>query len=803
MSNKRFKPQKITFISSFVPRQCGIATFASDLIAHTAKASSDKLDAEVIAMEADDCLSYDDEVKLTIRRDQKKDYLAAADYINYSGENNLVCLQHEYGLFGGKAGSYICELLENISTPVVTTLHTILEKPDASYRDTLIRITDVSTKLVVMSMHGVSMLNKIYGVPADKIEMILHGIPDLPFEDTGSYKRSLGFAGRKIVLTFGLLGRNKGVELGIRALPEVVKRDPSILYLVLGATHPGVKRNDGEEYRLSLQRLVLDLGLERHVGFINRFVTDEELHQFLSAADYYLTPYLCKEQLTSGTLAFAMGMGKAVISTPYWHAEDLLANGRGILVPFQDHKAITEAMIGLLDDPATCNGMRRRAFEFGRGMIWTRSGESYWRLFQGIESLAAPRAALNLEAVPTKRVTIKELPDLRLDHFLRLSDDIGILQHARHTIPDRVHGYCTDDNARALKVMVRCHHQHQDQESLKLMETYFAFLIHAQKPNGGFYNLMSYERRFFESTQVDDATARVVEALGTLIAYSPRPSLVDLVREMLLHAMTVADNFSLRGRAYEIFGLADYLKEFPDDVAVRREMGKAADCLMQAYRQAATSDWPWFEHQFSYDNAVLPTALFVAAKVLQNKPYRETAIDACRFLIKVTFTGSHFSFVGCNGWYLRGGEKAQFDQQPIEVASTVYLLREAFAATGDSAFIKLMRKAFYWFLGDNDLGAVLFDFKSRGCHDGLTPDGVNLNQGAESLISYLMAYLNIEEEKDVVPEGDLPMRDAIIHQEFGIADTCRRMTPSPGMTILQTSRAHEQAFYNFNDQQKR
>jgi len=750
MSHKRLKSKRFTFISSFVPRQCGIATFASDLIAHTAKASSGELAAEVIAMEAADRLSYSDEVKLTIRRDQKRDYLTAADYINYSGDNP-VSLQHEYGLFGGKAGSYICELLESIAVPVVTTLHTILEKPDASYRDTLIRITDVSTKLVVMSMRGVSMLREIYGVPADKIEMIPHGIPDLPFEDPGSYKRSLGFADRKIILTFGLLGRNKGIEWDIRALPEVVKRDPSILYLVLGATHPEVKRNDGEEYRLSLQRLVLDLGLERHVGFINCFVTDEKLHQFLNAADYYLTPYLHKEQLTSGTLAFAMGIGKAVISTPYWHAEELLADGRGILVPFQDHKAITAAMIGLLDDPAACNAMRRRAFEFGRGMTWTRSGEAYWRLFQSLESLAAPRAALNLEAVPTKRVTVKELPDLRLDHFLRLSDGVGILQHARHTIPDRVHGYCTDDNARALGVMVRCHHQHQDQESLRLMETYFAFLLHARNPNGGFHNFMSYERRFLAPIQADDATARVVEALGTLIAYSPRPSLADLAREVLLHAMTVAGNFSLRCRAYEIFGLSDYIKGFPDDAPVRREIGKAADCLMQAYRQYATSDWPWFENRLSYDNAVLPTALFVAAKTLQDKTYRETAIDACRFLIEVTFTGSHFSFVGCHGWYPKGGEKTHFDQQPIEAASTVRLLHEAFAATGDPSFIKLMRKAFYWFLGDNDLGAALFDFRSRGCHDGLTPNGVNLNQGAESLTSYLLAYLSIEEEKDAVP----------------------------------------------------
>ena len=343
-----------------------------------------------------------------------------------------------------------------------------------------------------------------------------------------------------------------------------------------------------------------------------------------------------------------------------------------------------------------------------------------------------------------------DLPEIDLRHVLALTDGTGMLQHSTFATPNLRHGYCTDDNARALEVMVRCHHQHQDQESLRLMEIYFAFLLHARKPDGSFNNLMSYERRFLAPVQSEDATTRAICAFGVLIAYFPRPSLADLAQEAFLHAMTVADNFSLRGRAYEIFGLADYLKVFPDDVRICREMSKAADCLMQAYRQYATSDWPWFEDRLTYDNAVLPHALFIASKALQNKAYRETAIDACRFLIEVTFTGSHFSFVGCHGWYPKGGEKAHFDQQPIEAASTVRMLREAFAATGDASFIKLMRKAFYWFLGDNDAGIALFDFRSRGCHDGLTPNGVNLNQGAESLISYMLAYLSIEEEQSAV-----------------------------------------------------
>jgi len=742
MRTNKDDPVKIAFISSWLPRRCGIATFTSDLVAHAGRAAAGRMSPLVIAMESSKTLHYGDEVNLVVHKDQKKDYIAAADYINFNGVQ-LVSLQHEFGLFGGDDGAYITLLMERLGMPVVTTLHTILQHPSPHQREVVRDIAETSTKVVVMSRRGVSMLREIYDIEPQKIAFVPHGLPALSFSEPDPYKKELGFQDRKIILTFGLLSRNKGIEWAIRALPDVVRDHPEVLYLVLGATHPEVKKVDGEEYRLFLQRLVKDLDLDEHVVFINRFVSDAELHRYLNAADYYLTPYLSREQITSGTLAYAVGLGKAVISTPYWYAEELLADGRGVLVPFRDADAIAKALIKLLDDPKGCEKMRRRAFEFGRAMTWPKVGAEDWRLFlsQLPERIVPLRSG---ESVAKMRITVTDLPELRLDHFLRLTDDTGIMQHALFTVPNRRHGYCTDDNARAMEAMVRLYRQRKDSAALRLFDIYLAFLLHARKEDGTYHNFMSFERKFLPPVRAEDATARVVQALGALIAWPPRASLVPLVRILFKEAVA-ADAFSLRGRAYEILGIADYLQKFPQDAGMLREMERAADALMQAFHTAAKDEWRWFEPALTYDNGVLPHALYTAARVLKKKAYGEVAEETCRFLIDATFEDGHFSFVGCKGWYPRGGEKARFDQQPIDAAAMVRLLHAAFEATGDSRYLELRRRAFNWFLGENDVRAPLIDFVSRGCFDGLTRDGVNANQGAESLISYTLALINIEE----------------------------------------------------------
>lgn len=375
------KKKKIAFISSYLPRQCGIATFTSDLINNMKLAGGEEFEPHVFAMQSGTCLEYDKTVKLNIRKNIKYDYIFAAERIN-SIDADLVCVQHEFGLFGGDGGSYLGLLLKRLHKPVITTLHTILEEPPKAYSDSLTDVCEASDKVIVMNKRGIRILRQIYGVAEEKIELIPHGIPDLPFADSNHYKHKLGMLGRKTILTFGLLSRNKGIEVMLRALPTIVKADPSILYIVLGATHPEVLRHEGQDYKYELERMILDLGLQKNVVFYNSFVSDEELFQFLCAADVYVTPYLHREQLTSGTLAFAVGAGKAVVSTPYWAAEELLAHGRGKLVRFGDSKHLARSILEILSDDSLFLRIRKRAYEYGRSMIWPKVGQTYWDLFE-------------------------------------------------------------------------------------------------------------------------------------------------------------------------------------------------------------------------------------------------------------------------------------------------------------------------------------------------------------------------------------------------------------------------------------
>jgi glycosyltransferase involved in cell wall biosynthesis len=737
-------PKKVAFIASFPPRKCGIATFTSDLIRNAAQVGEKSFLPVVLAME-NAPLSYDDRVALKIKREAKKDYIAAADYINFSGVT-CVSLQHEYGLYGGDAGDYINLVLTKVSPPIVTTLHTILEEPEEALAKQLTTIADISDKVVVMSKRSARMIHEIYHVPEHKVVYIPHGVPDIGFVDSKYYKQGLGFADRTVLLTFGLLAQNKGIEYAIGALPRVVDRYPNILYVVVGVTHPEVARSEGEAYRLSLMRLVQDLGLQEHVAFIDRFVSDDELKQLLSAADVYLTPYLVKEQAVSGTLSFAVGAGKAVISTPYWYAEELLSEDRGMLVPFRDADAIGAALEELLDNQSHAYAMRERAYEFGRGMTWSRSGALYWDLFSHYQ----PQPTIDVksfEIAPAKNV-----PQPLINHLQRLTDDTGIFQHAKFIMPDRTQGYCTDDNARALETATLYYHQYREKEVLRLFNIYLSFVCFAQKPNGEFANFMSFDRKFIDGEgEVGDETGRALSGLGTVIAHPPLPQYLMIAREKFDASLPVIRRLNPRGKAHAIMGLASYLRRHPEKDDLREEMAMAADALVERYRDCATEDWMWFEDVLSYDNGIMPRALFTASVVLEASEYRDIALESCSFLVSEIYTGKWFSFVGSNGWYPRGGPKAQWDQQAVEAASTVQMLGAAFNATGDRSYLDLQHTAFNWFLGVNDRDVPVYDFTTHGCCDGLHESGVNLNQGAESLLSYMLALFSIIETTSPVP----------------------------------------------------
>ena len=734
--------RKIAFVSSSLPRKCGIATFCSDLIRNISLASENNFEPLVVAMRNSENINFGSPVKFEIRKNVKNDYVCAADYLNFS-HVDAVSVQHEFGLFGGDAGSYLNLLLNRVNAPIITTMHTVLREPDEHYRKATMDLCDVSHKVVVMNQEGVNMLKNIYSIPSSKISLLPHGIPDLPFVDSSYYKHNFGMDGRKTILTFGLLGRNKGIENALKALPNVVKKHPSVLYIVLGMTHPEVKKHEGESYRFKLQRMVKELGIQDNVIFHNRFVNDDELHNFLCAADIYVTPYLHKEQLTSGTLAFAVGTGKAVVSTPYWAAEELLSDGRGILVPFEDSNALSNAINNILENDTTFSNLRRNAYEYGRKITWPKIGEAYWKIFNSAKlpicSMAKP------VATPQTSHDILEIPEPDLDHIVRLTDDTGMYQHAKYTIPNRSHGYCTDDNSRALITMVKYYSLYSDPKAYELLNTYLSFVLHAKRGDGTVRNFMTFDRKWFDSEPAHDSLGRVLWALGTLIATPPLPEYISIVKDYFDTSIKHVPNISPRGNAYAIFGMADYLKQFPGASEIKSCMQNAADKLVKLFEKNNKPDWQWFENIIAYDNAALCHSLFTAGMTLENSYFTELAQKTAEFLISKTFNGDHFSFIGCKGWYKIGKEKAQFDQQPIEAVSTVLMLHAAYEATGREKYLVLQRKAFDWFLGDNDLGIPIYDFKTKGCCDGLAQKGINLNQGAESTISFMMSLLCIIE----------------------------------------------------------
>ncbi len=738
--------KKVAFISSFPPRQCGIATFASDLIKNLTIAAKGEFEPLVVAMRQDKELKYNDPVKFEIRRNVKSDYICAADYINFS-HVDLVCVQHEFGLFGGEAGAYLSLLLNRLKAPVITTLHTILNDPNSAYHKSLADVCNASYKVITMNKRGIGMLQDTYGVSAKKVQLIPHGIPDLPFVDSNYYKHKFGMQARRTILTFGLLNKNKGIEVMLRAMPSIIEADPSVLYIILGMTHPSVLKQDGESYRFALQRMVQELGCTEHVIFHNRFVSDEELHNFLCAADIYVTPYLNAEQLTSGTLSFAVGTGKAVVSTPYWAAMELSADGRGKLVPFGDSKQLAKAITEILQDDSLFYSLRRKAYDYGRLRTWPKIAQLYWKLFS---TKRMPVYVTTKKAPSAKAISSIEVPEPSLAHLKKLTDSTGLFQHAKFTVPNREYGYCTDDNARAVIAMTNYHAQYPEPEPLQLLDIYLSFILHSQNSDGTIRNFMNFDRTWVKDEPINDALGRVLWALGTVMAKPPSPSYLSMIKDCFDKSVEHVHKQYPRGMAYSILGMSDYLKQFPGASDIKRQLATAAEGLIAQYEENSYPDWQWFEDTLTYDNAVLPHALFVAGLTFGDRKYLDVAEKTCEFLLENTFNGDHFSFIGCSGWYEHRGTKATFDQQPIEAASTVMMLRAAYDTAQNSKFLTLQKKAFDWFLGENDLHIPVYNFKTKGCHDGLMRDGVNTNQGAESTLSFLLSLLAIVESYTLV-----------------------------------------------------
>ena len=735
----------VAFISDYVPRQCGIATFTHDLCEAVAAQGGQDYDVFAVAVnDVPEGYPYPERVRFEVRQSVQADYKLAADYLNING-TTVVCLQHEYGIFGGTCGSNILGLLRRLRRPLVSTLHTVLKQPNEQQLLVMKEIGRLSSRLVVMSDTARAMLREVYDIPPEKIVTIPHGIPDVPFVDPNFYKDHFGVEGKKVILTFGLLSPGKGIEYAIEALPRVLEKHPDVVYMVLGATHPHIKRESGEEYRNGLTRRVNELGLKDNVIFVNRFVQLQELCEYLGAADIYVTPYLNECQITSGTLAYSLGAGKATISTPYWYATELLADGRGRLVPFRDPQAIADQINYLLDNETELHAMRKRAYTFTRNMVWRRVGQAYLDLFsRATEVWVGNQHVVSALGEAEQGEKVDDLPEVDLRHLRLLTDDTGMFQHSIYCTPDRNHGYCTDDNARALMTAAMYWDHTHDDSAIPLMHVYLSFLWHAfDEDTERFRNLMRFDRTWSDMVGSEDSHGRALWGLGQAVALCPHQSLIALATHMFKRGMPAAEEFSSpRAWAFAIVGAHAYLRRFGGDSEVRRFRERLTEKLAGLFAEDMADGWPWCEDVVTYSNATLPHALLMSGKWMYRSDIIDVGKAALSWLIDIqTNEDGMLSIVGTDGWYPRGGQKARFDQQPVEAHALVDACVEAYHVTREDYWIEQAHKAFNWFLGDNDLRTPIYDFTTAGCRDGLHADRVNENQGAESTLAWLMSLL--------------------------------------------------------------
>lgn len=745
---------KIAFIGNYVPRRCGIATFTSDLCESVAR-EFPAIQFYAAAMnDTPQGYLYPERVRFEVRQDSKDEYRQLAEFLNMS-RVDLACLQHEYGIYGGPAGSYLLTALRRLRMPIVTTLHTVLEAPDEFQAQVLRELCDLSERLIVMSEKARVLLTSVYHCPEHKIDLVPHGIPDVPFVDPNFYKDMFKVEGRRVILTFGLLSPNKGIEYMIDALPAIVERAPDVIYIVLGVTHPQVKREQGEKYRLDLQVRARKLGVAPNLVFHNRFVTLEELCQFLGAADLYVTPYLNATQIVSGTLAYSLGSGKAIISTPYWYADELLADGRGQIVPFQDAAALAAAAIELFDNEPKRHAMRKRAYSYGRKMIWKEVAQLYLRSFrQAAEERMGTPVAIGRQAASDPLDF--ELPALRFNHLLTLTDDTGVLQHACGTTPNLVEGYTTDDNARALIVALRGRRLVEDGELLRrLAAKYLAFVNFAFNPaNGRFRNFLSYDRHWLEDSGSEDSHGRALWSLGCAASEAVDDGFVALAMNLFDSGLPAVESFtSPRAWAFSLLGICAHLNRFPGDSNARRFRDLLATRLFDLFVAERTDDWPWFEQSLAYANALLCEALLLAGHEMGRTDVVAVGIESLEWLFKIQIAEQgHFSPIANSGWR-RGEPRARFDQQPIEVQSMLEACAQAYRVTEQPQWREHMGLVFDWFLGRNDFGRAVYDYSTGGCHDGLHHEGVNANEGAESTLAFLSSLLQLRSMERVLVLG--------------------------------------------------
>jgi glycosyltransferase involved in cell wall biosynthesis len=732
---------KLAYIGTYPPRECGIGIFTNNLfnsMINSVENKKNETEGFVVALnDMDNTYEYPEEVKLTIRQEHQEDYIQAVKFINLSGAD-LCILEHEFGILGGQSGVYILPLLHRLEVPFIVTLHTILKTPSYNEKAVLQQICKMANKVVVMSRKGIEFLVSVYDVPREKIVFIEHGVPDIHFNREKT-KKEFKLENKKVLLTFGFIGRNKGIETVIKALPKVVEKHPEVIYIILGKTHPNVLRHSGEEYRIFLMRLAKNLMVEKNVEFLNEFINEQDLFKYLYATDIYITPYLNEAQITSGTLSYAVGVGSAVISTPYWHAAELLAEGRGRLFDFGDADSLASILIELLDNPRELSELKKKAYDYGQKITWPKTGEKYISLAASIIKVE-PRVTVKNDIILDPLI----LPPFSMTHINRMTDDTGIIQHAKFGIPNLKEGYCLDDNSRALLMVLMAYKQMKNMRALELSPVYLSYIHYMQNPDGTFRNFLSFSRNFLDDIGSEDSFGRTIWALGYLLGNAPNDAYYQTGKSVFFNASPCFENLSsIRGIANTMIGISYYLKSNPSDDSMTERLRNLAGKLVKHYDENKTTDWKWFESLLAYDNGILPLALLCSSEILNDDKIAKTAFESMDFLTKHTFKDDYLSVIGNEKWYKKDGERSVFAQQPIDAMAMVLMYHQAYHLTNDKDYFNKLYSSFLWFLGENDLRMSLYDFETQGCCDGFERSGVNRNQGAESTLAYLISHLTV------------------------------------------------------------
>ena len=723
------KSDWILYVCTFPPRECGIATFTKDLTTAMDKKYHHSIKSKIVAMNNDstNIYNYPEEVILEINEDDIQEYIDAAKKVNDMERIKLVNVQHEFGIFGGEYGCYLVAFLEIITKPIILTFHSVLPEPNDKLKKIVQDLAGKSVSIVVMNITAKDILERDYAIKTP-IEVIPHGIPTVQFCSSKKEKIKIGYPNKIVLSSFGMMNRGKGYEYVIEALPKIVEKFPSVVYLIVGETHPVVRKKEGEQYRNLLEKRVKELGLQKHVKFYNKYVKLSEIVSYLLASDIHICSNLEPNQVTSGTLAYAMGVGRVVISTPFLHAKDAVNSERGILVEFRNPDSIAEAVIRVLSDTNLKEQMEKNSYSYTRRMTWSNVALYYMNMFN--------------KHVKFSDTGETPLPKVNLNHLIKLTDDLGIIQFANNSLADVTSGYTIDDNARAMIVCCMYHQLFKNDFVLKPIRTYMRFIKYAQQKDGRIFNFVDHTRKVEMCDWSEDAHGRAVWALGFLISSD---SLTKEIRDggeaIFKKAIQIMQNIrSPRAVAFLIAGLYFYNKSAHSKEIIR-EVKNLADHLVSLYKDNSTGEWQWFESYLTYSNAKLPEALLFTYLMTQEEHYLKIALSSLDFLISLTFDKRGFAPIGQKGWYFKGGFKAHFDQQPVDTASMVQALMLAYEVTKDEKYKKFALVAFQWFSGRNSLNQVVYDETTGGCHDGLGEWAVNLNQGTESTLSYLIARL--------------------------------------------------------------